>query len=1680
MEGIKSSSHRSVAFNIQFWIVTVMIWLVSQPVSAQVVDYNVNVTGTCAPPYELDDGTVIEFDCGQIGRQQNEPSCKVNPLNELNKLCAYNDYSLSDLTDKQGDTVIGYSESRDGQFIRRLLTGTRQNNWNGQDFMADPTMLVSEGFAAVTSISGLRGGNSVMQIQRMIELNTETGFRFYSEAGQIEISKISGSNFIDKPDARLIKHPDGGTEQVTMTLEDGRIVTRELNRVRIVVTFAVFNGSQQNIRTYTTYNDCFGAAGCWSNPRQISQTSGLDQGLSVANIGSKFLYVMRRFAEGTEADTIVGSVDNRAGAGNPGKVFEIGDNPEICAFDQVTLPDPLSPRNAVSFRTNDFPWVSATANEFVLVYAERPRDPVTNACLNQGSRVMVRTSANGTKWSDPFEVSPVAGHAFQFMQSIACNDEFCNVLWYDTRNESLAYDALIGQGERAWETNPYIEDFDDYDEVLQKNLRFKRTADVYTTRINIAGNGDPVPNPQPERVSRYVVDDVGFEREVNLLNVQAFGGSEVAFNGDYISITELGDGNFFAAWTDWRRARAQRGTAPFDVPAPYTVPDPNLVSETDVMPKDDGSPASAPMPTSPGEPFLMPVQEQVAETTEQADAEPVTEVVAQTQVSTDRFLSAFAPRAEGLEDPNPSPGYCAPAGDANLQYDARAKDSEIYGADIEDRVRLVSPTPAKNYCVVVDPATGNCIAGGLIQRAFVLGLNNDIDTDREFKLVIANQPGNPVKLDGDTEILEYARASWRQLPFGPTFDQSCDPEDDPFCVPDVVETRLIPGLSSDYVTLFVVSQTSTAPVTVLAYDDNDELVAELTVNGISAAGDLVNPGVVADVRLEEVHNPELFQPDWAGLDINLLNPSYRNPSYRNPSYRNPSYRNPSYRNPSYRNEAYSDSSSTDPTSTTSYDYENLLETDLLNSSLRNPSYRNGAPSDAEYDDTHNSFVDVTFGVGGDVNTVSSFNGDFVFAGDELDQFDTQVIAWRSNNVDTLQDCDPGQITESTVIAAVNNPDYSQLKVATIENNLDGSISFTTPVRGITNITIRIFGDGGDLEDLVKFEDQDCNPFGEEDVNQNGVLDPGEDTDGNGALDFGACSVLQKKIGWAFAAQAANTNVCNKDLPVSACKIIKDQTLVIKDVIPPSFSPEFDREIYSFPTDEDGGTPEAAATIDLVAERGLTAYDNCDPTTGQDCSASVVGVTCTITNGITGEEGPFAALGSNPATCSTAADLQGNVNTWNGFVFIADNEAPVINIPATELIVAPDSAEGAVVNYEGKNVWDDPEAEITVTDNIFRDDPPYDYPQLSCDKPSGSTFDYGSTTVTCTAFDAGPCDGASSSCVVEDIAGIPVSYNKTTASFNVVVQDSDPPDFTCLDDQGQPIPCGDSLDPIEKEATAENTPVTLTAPDATDVAPANPPVGAYVDASCITPAPTVFPLGTTVITWCATDFAFNTSTITQAVTIVDTTDPVISLQDDIVGQTTSGTLSISYNVTATDEVGVDSIDCVDTDGTVTVTATGGVFPVGTTSVTCTARDTEGNPAADPVPEGSKATVSFDVTVEFQYSASGISGKSSGKNGSSFPLEWAWIGPSGTPDTVSNQTLSIAREVCTDDPAPPGARNPGSSGLRQNTDGSYIYNLQAVDPADGENWDGIPNGGEPFCFRVSLPTGELQQKQLTIRP
>jgi hypothetical protein len=1514
------------------WAVASVV-LLSTTASAQVVDENVNVTGSPAEGYDL----------GQPARQENEVSCAANPLNESNIVCAYNWYGYADLPDKQGDAWIAFSETTDGRrFIRRPLTGTKQNYSLGKEFAADPTMLVWPGGAAVTSIVGDRNGNSVMVIQRMMELNRESGFRHVSEAGQIEVASILGSNFIDKPDAKVLIKPGGGTRTVTMTLEEkdengnNLVVTRDWPEMTICVAFAVFNGSTQNVRTYSTCSDDFGAAGSWSNPRQISQTSGLDQGLSITNIGDTILYTARRFDSG-EGDAVIGAISNDRGY-RIGKVFEITD---LCAFDQPTLPDtgsadPDEWRRAAA-RTNAFPWVSATGSRFVLVYAERPRD-AQGHCLGDysnvaGTRVMMRTSSNGTNWSDAVPVTPPGQPVhFEFMPNVACARGACNVVFYSTLTESQAFEALLGgpggAASRKWETDPYIDDFNVTDANLGL-LRYRRTVDVFSSKITILGDGTPVPSANPERASRYQIDydasGTPYEKESNPFNVRIFGGNTVPFAGDYIALAAprsrrnpdtgawesnaapIGDiadpinrVNYFAAWTDNRRIRG-------------------FIYDDSFF---DGAYGQQPAP--------LPYEVSSASGTSGAVASP-------------------AAGEEGPEDPNPNPLVCSPSYPPTIhdEYQTRIKNSEIYGATVVDRVRLLSPTVAKNL--------------GSIQRAFVVGAENVDSTDPQtLRLVIANQPGQaPVAPGTDPTpiVLATARASWRQLPYGPSFDPQTDPP------PVVQQLVTIEPLSTTYVTLFVVTQNiNEAPVTVYAYDAaSGALVARITLNGRSEAGDLLDPGTTPQsVLLYEIHDPGLIEPDWSSLEVSSLNPNFKNPNFKNPNFKNPNFKNTDYLDPNFKNPNFKNPN-----------FKNTTEeaTSLPNPNLKNPNLKNEALVD--------SFVDVTYTVVSENNTTTAVNADFAYGGTDLASLDTQVVAWQADELDTQQDCESGTATESRVIASKSNPNLKNLAPADINEPFQGFVTFALPPKGKVEVTLRIFCSQAVCTDLIA---QDAN---------------GE-------------SKLSRALGYNFWAQAANTG---------KNQLTPNEEQLIKDVVGPEFNVE-NGHVFVAEADQPGG-----AIVDLVAGVGgerISADDDSSPAS----------VDCSLTP-FAGSPRPMPALaplGGTGAEC-TSSDAVGNTSVWNGSVLVEDNTPPVINLPGAVLTVAPTSAVGANVDFLGDGNFNG--GTISATEAISPDAVTF-----SCSPASGSLFPIGDTLVTCRAADAGPCDSANAWCIDDVNVSEPVS-------FTVSVVDSAPPI----------INGGTVLNDITFEATGVLTPLTLTDPPVVDAVDAAPSVTSNAPAAG-------FPLGTTVVTWTATDFAGNTSTATQNVIVHDTTDPVVHVPADIsvITYSQAGT-TVDFDVTA-DDVFLASLGCV-IQGTSTPVHSGDNFSVGTTTVQCTATDTSGN----------SASRSFDVTVEFNYGTTGITTtKSNARAGTSIPVYWAWTDENGVPQNVGNgnQTLRFAKGAC---PGVEYAEDPGSSSFQLRTDYSWQYNWQAVD----QFGNALPasKSGSPYCLTVILKTTNQQQ-------
>lgn len=104
----------------------------------------------------------------------------------------------------------------------------------------------------------------------------------------------------------------------------------------------------------------------------------------------------------------------------------------------------------------------------------------------------------------------------------------------------------------------------------------------------------------------------------------------------------------------------------------------------------------------------------------------------------------------------------------------------------------------------------------------------------------------------------------------------------------------------------------------------------------------------------------------------------------------------------------------------------------------------------------------------------------------------------------------------------------------------------------------------------------------------------------------------------------------------------------------------------------------------------------------------------------------------------------------------------------------------------------------------------------------------------------------------------------------------------------------------------------------------------------------YPVGSTTITWTATDAAGNASSATQTVTVLDVEPPVfvapptfgpIASSDLRVNATSPAGAVVSFGTNVTDNVGVTSLSCEPESGS--------VFPAGTTNVVCTAGDAAGN-------------------------------------------------------------------------------------------------------------------------------------------
>jgi hypothetical protein len=261
-------------------------------------------------------------------------------------------------------------------------------------------------------------------------------------------------------------------------------------------------------------------------------------------------------------------------------------------------------------------------------------------------------------------------------------------------------------------------------------------------------------------------------------------------------------------------------------------------------------------------------------------------------------------------------------------------------------------------------------------------------------------------------------------------------------------------------------------------------------------------------------------------------------------------------------------------------------------------------------------------------------------------------------------------------------------------------------------------------------------------------------------------------------------------------------------------------------------------------------------------------------------GTVFPIGKTVVLC-TAIDPDTQAVGLGGFTVEVDDGPPVVSVPS-DMTVEAQSALGAVVTWSA-----------SATDLVSGPLP------VDCAPASGALFSLDETTpVTCQATDG---------------AG-----NTTSASFNVTVQDTTPPTLCPLPDI-QVLASGPGGGPVSFKSCADDLVDGHIEPIA-----CNPQSGSF------------FPVGKTIVTCSATDRHGNTSLPASfTVAVADSTPPVLNLPGTITVAATSrrGT-RVPYSVTATD----------DTDPSPVVSCTppsGGVFPLGNTTVNCTATDASGN-------------------------------------------------------------------------------------------------------------------------------------------
>ena len=345
---------------------------------------------------------------------------------------------------------------------------------------------------------------------------------------------------------------------------------------------------------------------------------------------------------------------------------------------------------------------------------------------------------------------------------------------------------------------------------------------------------------------------------------------------------------------------------------------------------------------------------------------------------------------------------------------------------------------------------------------------------------------------------------------------------------------------------------------------------------------------------------------------------------------------------------------------------------------------------------------------------------------------------------------------------------------------------------------------------------------------------------------------------------------------------------------PSVFPKGTTTVTWTVTDDSNNTQTATqvVTVTDVQKPTITAPANVAVNTDTNkCTASGValGTPTTADNcgvkSVTNDAPSVFTHGTTTVTW-TVTDDSDNTQTATQVVTVTDVQKPTITAPANVAV----NTDANKCTASGVALGTPSTADNCGVKNVTNDAP--------------SVFTHGTTTVTWTVTDD--------------------SDNTQTATQVITVTDVQKPTITA--------PANVAVNTDANKCTASG--VALGTPTTADNCGVK---------SVTNDAPSVFPNGTTTVTWTVTDDSDNTQTATQVVTVTDVQKPVISASANIVITNTPGQCYAGTTITtatATDNCSVGTPTGTRSDGQ-PLNAT---YPVGITTITWTVTDSNGNTAS----------------------------------------------------------------------------------------------------------------------------------------